>query len=244
MKILKDKILDFVYTLTRANKRILKLQQEIESLKKYINDLMKYQIHCQDDNPEFYPIVLTCGEQELLKRYLYTAKNYLEFGSGGSTFLSVNFPNLNIYSVESDQNWIKYLSSWKIIKNAIDEKRLYFIHIDIGTTGEWGFPVDLSQKNKFYRYSSDVFEQNAVKFDTVFVDGRFRVACVLKTIMQCSDDVVILIHDYPDRDYYHVIENYLDIVDKIDNLYVFKKKLNIDYNEIESCYEEYKEIFY
>lgn len=169
------------------------------------------------------------------------SKYYLEFGSGGSTFLAVLYSNTKVYSVESDDNWIKYLSSWKVIKDSIYNKRLKFFYANIGAVKEWGVPINNDLKDVFYKYSSDVFKNENVCFDTVFVDGRFRVACVLKSILECSEDVSILIHDYSMREEYHIIERYLDKVEDADSLFVFRKKSNIDYDELKLCYEKYKD---
>ncbi len=240
MQNIKSKVKKFIYKVFGLNSELSRLQNTINSQNKFINDLMTYQIHCQEDNPSFFPIVLTNQEIQLLKKYLQSSENYLEFGSGGSTFLAAMMQR-NIYSVESDANWVKYLCSWKIIQNQVDIGRLKFINIDIGPTGRWGIPTDLNNKDKFYQYSSYIFENSRNNFDTVFIDGRFRVACVLRSIMSCSDNVVILIHDYPDREHYHIIETYMDIVEKAEKLYVFKKKTNIDYTELNKLYEKYKQ---
>ncbi len=77
----------------------------------------------------------------------------------------------------------------------------------------------------------------------VLVDGRFRVASTLETIKRVDDNCFILIHDYrqPNNTHrgYEFVEKYLDIVEHIDTLYVFKKKQNINLNEIEKDLEIY-----
>jgi len=40
----------------------------------------------------------------------------------------------------------------------------------------------------------------------VLVDGRFRVACFLASILSITEDTTIFFDDYVDRDYYHVVE--------------------------------------
>ena len=229
----------FINKLTGKNK-IYKLEKELEAKKAYINKLISYQIHCQEDYPEIYPCALSPDEIQTLKKYLRESKNYLEFGAGGSTFIALSMPEPKIYSVESDLNWINYLKSWKIIKQAGDNNRLKFIHADIGPTVEWGYPANGNMKDEFYKYSSSVFEKVHPDFDTIFVDGRFRVACVLKAITECKNDFRLLIHDYPPRDFYHIIEKYLDIIHQTDSLYIFKKKSNIDIKEVKQLYEKYK----
>jgi hypothetical protein len=37
------------------------------------------------------------------------------------------------------------------------------------------------------------------------IDGRFRVACFAQTVLRCSPDAVIGIHDFASRKPYHVV---------------------------------------
>ena len=240
---IKNSIIKFLTKEDYINtkKRISELEKQVLDQHNQIQNLMLYQIYCQDDAPKFYPNALNNDEIEVLKKYLNNSKYYLEFGSGGSTFLALSYPNIKrIISVESDYNWIKYLSSWKIIRNSIDGNKLSFIHIDIGKTKEWGFPVDNSKISEYYKYSCKVFENNPYNIDLILIDGRFRVACVLKSIMEIKQDVIIMFHDYPERPHYHIIEKFLDIVETRDRLYIFKKKSNIDYNDLSETFENYK----
>ena len=47
--------------------------------------------------------------------------------------------------------------------------------------------------------------------DTVVVDGRFRVSCVLGTILRCNSSVKIMVHDW-ERAFYHVLLQHADVV--------------------------------
>ena len=80
----------------------------------------------------------------------------------------------------------------------------------------------------------------------VLVDGRFRVASTLETIKRVDDNCFILIHDYrqPNNTHrgYEFVEKYLDIIEFKDNLYVFKKKQNINFMELEMDLEKYNTI--
>lgn len=202
---------------------------------KYIN---QWQCNYYKSNPDKYPVILTDAEKVLLCKYLETSNKYIEFGAGGSTFLALSNSSADIYSTEADKSWIDYLRSFNIIRNSEEAGRLKFYNIYIGKTKKWSYPEDSSCKNYYPEYSSRVF--NDVSADTIFVDGRFRVACVLNSIIHSSNETKILLHDYIDRPYYHIIENYLDIIETADSLAVFKIKDNIDRNELEHLYEEYK----
>lgn len=190
-----------------------------------------------------YPIKLSLKERLLLCKYLKKSDSYLEFGAGGSTFLALLHSKTKIYSVESDKNWINYLRKWKIITKAEEFQKLIFNYVDIGKTKECGFPVDDTEKDKFPDYSKAVFEKYSnIKFDTVFIDGRFRVACTLAAILNTSLNSIIILHDYANRKGYHIIERFLDKIESANAMVVFRKKNNINLAEVNQLYEEYKYI--
>ncbi|HEC1763941.1 TPA: hypothetical protein R1722_000666 [Campylobacter lari] len=145
--------------------------------------------------------------------------------------------NTKIYSVESDINWLEYLRKWKIIREN-EGKRLFFNYIDIGKTGEWGVPIEKDKEHLYENYSKSIFTLKK-DFDLVFVDGRFRVACVLQTLLNCPETTKILMHDFNDRPFYHNILDFLEIIDTADTMALFKIK-NLDRKKITILYDKEK----
>lgn len=167
---------------------------------------------------------------------------YLEFGSGGSTFLALLHAQVCIISVESDKNWIEHLRDWKLIKDA-ENRRLQFIYVNIGEVGEWGVPLEIEKSKKsFPNYSAQVFETYK-DFDVVFIDGRFRIACLLQSVLHCPKHTRILMHDFNNRAFYHQILKFVDFIDTCDTLAEFRIKENIDKQRLLAMYEEYKYIW-
>jgi hypothetical protein len=78
--------------------------------------------------------------------------------------------------------------------------------------------------------------------DTVLVDGRFRVACTLRTILEChqNTNLRILIHDFSGRENYQVLRKYLHEVARVESLAVFTVKEDLDISSVMSDYEQYK----
>lgn len=234
------------------NQEVFILKQNIKDLRKVLENLQKeiqmnnshiydWQTNFYKDFPHKFPIRLSENEISAFCKYISNAHNYLEFGSGGSTFFALENSNANIYSIESDSRWLDYLRSFKIIRDAENIQKLNFFDIFIGKIKYWGYPEDDTYINYYPQYSRKVFENiNVDEIDICFVNGRFRVACALQTLLNCSKLEYLLIHDYPDRNNYHVIEKFFDVVEAIDTLYVFRKKKYINYLEIEKLYEEYK----
>jgi hypothetical protein len=154
----------------------------------------------------------------LFYKYLDKATNYMEFGSGGSTYQASIRPNiLNIRVVESDVGWINTLNS------RISHPSITFAYIDIESVpNSWGNPGKRCSKEKMKKYS-DVRVPEGV--DMILIDGRFRVACCLKLFEQISNECVIAFDDFLNRKYYHVILDYYTIVEQTsDNCLVILKK--------------------
>jgi len=210
------------------------LKKLIERFKTFLNQ--------RKSIPNDYPFVMYSEEKELLKKYLSNAQNYLEFGTGGSTLFSLINSSVNITSVDTNLPWISFIKKYKIIKDNLGN-RLHIHFIDIGPTKYWGYPVNQEYKEKFPNFSSEIFEKES-DFDLVLVDGRFRVACTLQTILHSTENKnpIIMIHDYSLRNEYKVVENFLDLVEKEKTLFIFKLKENINIDEVRKYYEDYKYI--
>ncbi len=192
--------------------------------------------------PFFYSFVMTEGERKLFDTTVAGAKVYLEFGMGGSTFRVLLRSKAKVYSIDSSLEWIDVIRQYYLIRST-EGKRLELIHVDIGNTREWGLPDGESSYELFPSYSSSIFDHvDSSAIDTVLVDGRFRVACTLMTILECSgnDDLKIMIHDFWRRKKYHIVLEYLDVVTKVDNLGVFKVKDDVDFDAVKANYDIFK----
>lgn len=189
-----------------------------------------------------FPISLSDNERSFLLNQIKGAKNYMEFGSGGSTFLALTQSNVaHITSVESDAGWLKYLRKWQEITNA-ENKRLNFICVNIGKTGAWGVPIEEDKKLLWSDYSMAPFSSKS-SYDVIFIDGRFRVACALQAILNSNQNTKILMHDFNNRAHYHCILEFLDIVDTADMLALFKIKKDCNKQRLLEMYEQYKYIY-
>lgn len=75
--------------------------------------------------------------------------------------------------------------------------------------------------------------------DSVFVDGRFRVACTLNSLLQVGAETVVAIHDFWNRPRYHVVLPFLIPVCRAGSLGVFVPKADFERTELERLLEHY-----
>lgn len=174
---------------------------------------------------------------------LQQAKTYVEFGSGGSTYMAAQL-GLEFVSKESD---IRFCLS---VRNTIEQAGLArpnqrIEHADIGITASWGFPAGLWQPNtkrlaQFEAYSD--FPEMEVAPDLVLIDGRFRVATFLKAVraLQAAPNCTIVFDDYEDRPYYHVVEQFATKAKAVGRMGIFKPLPITDMAALEQQLGEYR----
>ncbi len=171
---------------------------------------------------------MTDGEIELFSRHLRTAESIVEFGCGGSTKLAVDLGVSLIHSVESDPAWVKTLSVHPELVPSIASGKLHLHYADVGPVRKWGAPVDNQAAGRWNTYYTSVWKKVAGKPDLVLVDGRWRVACVARAIIECPGSTIV-IHDFWPRRNYHVVLGFLDHLDTVDTMGVFRARNDIDW---------------
>lgn len=190
-------------------------------------------------------------EIELLKKYFSRATNYFEFGCGGSTVLASQYQNIkSITSVESNIEWVDkvkgLLKPLEVSNGSSDQlfnDRFSYYYIDINANPkDWGRPKDKSKIENWHKYPEAIL-MTPILPDLILVDGRFRVACCLCSYKVMKEESFMLVHDYKIRKEYHIIENFFEIVETSDTLYVFRKKSNIDTNKLDKLLKQYVLVF-
>ena len=161
---------------------------------------------------------MSAPEIALFQATVQAGGHYLEYGAGGSTKLVAALPQVTtITSVESDPAYLRdHLAGDAAIQSATQAGRLRFLVADIGPVGEWGYPADASREHLWPDYALCPY-RDGYQPDLILIDGRFRVACGLLAALQ-APAAAILIHDYPPREFYHVLENFLKIETCVETL--------------------------
>jgi hypothetical protein len=193
-------------------------------------------------HPLFYPFVMSHDEKNVFDEAINKSRHYLEFGLGGSSLRALQRSKTKVYTVESSPEWIFQMRKYVFLR-YFENKRLYIFPVNIGPTRDWGYPESDNDEILFEAYSSSIFESiDGKSIDLALVDGRFRVACTLKIILSCCENkqLNILIHDFWDRQQYHVVLKYLDVVKKADSIGLFTIKKDVDLESVQNDYESYK----
>jgi hypothetical protein len=156
----------------------------------------------------------------------------VEFGMGGSTALAAQRTGGVVHSVESNFQWADRVSLDPHVSRAIQNKRAFLHRVDVGRTDNLGYPLDDASAQRWPLYYRSVWGHlRPSAIDMVLVDGRFRVACALTSIAWCRDNALIVIHDFWTREHYHVVLDFTDVVDRVDDLVVLKRSPDIDWRQ-------------
>jgi len=164
---------------------------------------------------------------------LSAATLYLEYGSGGSSILASQLGK-KFVSVDSDPYFIESVEK-KIAKLGVTSCGT-FIHANLGLTEAWGAPVctrpTVKRLASWKSYFTAPWNELSERFspDLILVDGRFRVACALTTILNLAqkDRWELLVDDYHGRPHYRAIEEFANLERMVGRMAVFKPKASID----------------
>jgi len=157
------------------------------------------------------PMIPWMGTLDRARLYslMSQATNYREFGAGSSTVLAATrFRNIrSIMSTDSDEKVVRNLLARADVAPEADSGRLVLRHADVGPVDLWGTPTDSRKSSMWPAYSSYNGSWSDFNppfwFDMVFVNGHFRVACLLKALKATApshiSNTVFAVHHYVPR---------------------------------------------
>ena len=170
------------------------------------------------DPTEAGGFALTFGtrEADLLRRFYAESRAIVEYGSGGSTVLAATLGK-PVVSVESDKAWADRMAE------TLAAHACASVHYaDIGPTRAWGFPDGAGAAARFHAYALSVWDRpDLVSPDLVLIDGRFRAACLVATMLRATQPITVLFDDYQKRGYYHRVEQFATLEQLVGRMAVF-----------------------
>jgi hypothetical protein len=174
----------------------------------------------------------------IFKALISNAQTYLEYGSGGSTRLAARYAK-TVVSVDHDRAFLEAVGQ-QIYKTACCTQFKPIV-VNIGISGPWGYPVFTQPTNsRLQRWKSypaapwTFLQQRMLEPDLILIDGRFRVACVLESLLRLGPKSTcnILVDDYAGRPHYKSIEKFGDLVAMHGRMAHFRKPCGLD---VEKC---------
>ena len=156
---------------------------------------------------------------------------YVEWGSGGSTFVALQYAH-RVISIENYAEWCGIiLQSPQVICNIITGQ-LVFVCVDGGPVAQFGTPKDMNNYNSSH-YIDVMQHFTDLEADFVLIDGRFRVATGLASMRNSKPDSVMMFHDYKKWSDYWIIEKFFNKLPIPENMNAtvfgaFSKKKSID----------------
>ena len=154
------------------------------------------------------------GDDHIFKKMVEASQSYGEYGCGKSTlWVGRNFLSTLKHSVDTNVQWATRVNA-QLGANVVE-------YIDVGDVGDWGRPKNLQRRKNFILYAESLWDKD-VGYDTVLIDGRFRVLCFLTSLLRCGTGTTILFDDYRDRPHYHVVEEFVKPVDFCGRQAVFR----------------------
>jgi hypothetical protein len=160
-------------------------------------------------------------EKEFLISHLKKTDKMLEWGSGFST-LELPAYVKSLISIEHHQEWfIKVSNSPDLPSNAIIKY--------IPPNQEWKSRDGNAEE--FLNYINGPYA--FAPFDVIFIDGRARVECARNALNLLAPNGKIFFHDFGPkmvqddgtyRKHYDVVLNFLEVVDSVETMYLFKAK--------------------
>ncbi len=182
-------------------------------------------------------IAMDGQELTLFKSFVDLSKRYLEFGSGGSTWLACQTRKEWVISIDSSSEWLANVGD--ATRDAHTRPQL--LHVDIGKLREWGYPIEKEKESSWPNYHEGVWQRPESKTaDLYFVDGRFRVACFVQCLLHGSPGAFIAIHDFENRPHYHSVRTVAREIARANNMSVFQRPVEIDLDAAQRLLAKYR----
>jgi hypothetical protein len=165
-------------------------------------------------------LVASPAEIDKLLELMEQSRRYFEYGAGGSTAMACVCGVQRITSVETSVDFCASIIDRHRLRKYIDTGRLRLRHVDIGDTVQWGFPKAPPADHRIEAYLAEV--EDSGDADLMLIDGRYRVAAAASAYLAAGRDTTIVIHDYTSRAYYHRVREFLELVESVEELAVFR----------------------
>jgi len=186
--------------------------------------------------PTGLPAAMTEGETVLLSALAAKAARVVEFGCGGSTRLILAAGQARLLSIDTDAQWLQRAATTPEAEAAAAHGRFTAWHVDLGPTGQWGWPLGPVSADAAWRYWGAPWLVMP-RAELVLVDGRFRIACALAAHGRLAADGHVAVHDFwPRRAYQQALAPFFEVVGSAGTLALLQPR-KVARAEIEAALE-------
>lgn len=173
------------------------------------------------------------------RQHIANSRCYVEYGSGASTLYAIDACRVpRVVTVETSQAWIHSLQSQ--LRSPGTELAVLFC--DVGPVYDYGRPLTGDKITDFWRYMTlpwgHVREHGWVP-DLVLIDGRFRVASFLYSLMCARVGTTVLFDDYFNRPHYFITERFCPVAERYGHMAVFHVQHQYDPIALTTVIAEY-----
>lgn len=175
--------------------------------------------------PHMPPVVVA-----FLAERFRTTRCFLEYGAGGSTRMAAASGVPFVFSVESDTAFAQEVE--RLVTEEAPGTRLTMVAGNLGRTKSWGRPSDTRSCGTWPRYVASVWDDIRTAEESpelILIDGRFRVACFLFSLIQSAPGTTFVFDDYVGRaDRYQVVEQILRPARLLSRAALFERPAELD----------------
>jgi len=111
--------------------------------------------------------------------------------------------------VDSSAEWIAKVE----LETKSHREKLHIDRMDLGEIAAWGYPTTYRYRSRFHDYVASPW-RHGVKPDLVLIDGRFRVACFLHSLLTAEPGSRLIFDDYNNRPHYHLVEEFCPVKER------------------------------
>ncbi len=180
-------------------------------------------------------------EKTAIQKRLTNTKILLEYGCGDLTELACEKTQIQkVVAVESN----KALSD-EVYQSVIAKEKLHMVYANIGEVDATGRPInDLKFKN-FHTYMVlpwALADKYLLSPDTIFINGPFKVASFLYSLICAEEGTVILFNQFFSHPSYEIVRNYCALEKRHGEIAEFIVKKNYVMSDIAAQIAKYSVI--
>jgi len=134
----------------------------------------------------------------------------------------------SVISVEGSRDWYRHMTRAFTFSNTT-----HLRYVDIGRTKAFSWPTNISAGDEYIHYLCASPPQ-----DVILVDGRWRVACALASLLCLPQGATLLVHDFSRRAY-QVLLRFYELTGNADTLAVLQPRSNVTMSALQQALIRY-----